>query len=109
MVYNQLNPWYVVRILSLALERIQTIFLYYLSPFPLGEVELEAQTGRGTNCSVLHYLLDCVSRSTAGLLTVIAGGEEWGRIASFLQLSLSTMSEHSFRIMYIVLFHELLL
>lgn len=30
-----------------ALERIQIILLYHLSPFPLGEVELEAETGHG--------------------------------------------------------------
>ena len=68
-----------------ALERIQIIFLYHLSPFPLGEVELEAETGHGgANCSVLHHLLDCVSGTTGGLLVVFAGGEEWGGIASFL-------------------------
>lgn len=68
-----------------ALERIQIILLYHLSPFPLGEVELEAETGHGgANCSVLHRLLDCVSRSTGGLLVVLAGGHKWGRIANFL-------------------------
>lgn len=52
--------------------------------------------------------ITCWTVFQGGLLFVLAGGEEW-RIVRFLELLLSTMSEHSFRIMYIVLFHELLM
>lgn len=73
-------------------------------------MKLEAQRGDGeTICSVIHYFLDCIGKVQGGLLFVLAGGEELRRIVSFLELPLSTMSEHSFRIMYIVPFHELLM
>lgn len=48
-------------------------------------------------------------KAQGGLLFVLAGGEEWRGTVSFLELPLSTVSEHSFRIMCIVLFHELLM
>lgn len=51
----------------------------------------------------------CFITSWSVLVVVLAGGEEWGERASFLQLSFSTMSEHGFRIMSLVLLRELLM
>lgn len=78
-------------------------------PFPVRRRGNEADTRHGGAQLLCALSLDCVSGSTGGLLVVLAGGEEWGGIASFWYLPLSVMPEHSFRTMYIALFHESLM